>query len=442
MLCSLMGLFKKHTHKKPVSIPQAAAVSTNVPTDGLYADDEVLDAGPIADATATREGEGKADAITELERGPAEDQAAKLEAAAAAVEAAADKAVERVKVEDGLVAAVEPAMVRAWPVDTPSANPTINKLRGENMSLFKELKDLSSELDVHLAKMYPEISPSEEQLEKQSRYITMLDALQVEQQKNRMYTDDFDLLEREEAETRAAQSNVRRLQQQLKMLQDEQTSILVMNSRVPKFEGDASPNKHEHVSPASLEALEEVRSVTNQIREACREGHSKLQINTERSRKVHLAYSNALIHQKLMKTCKAVVDKDGTDIAKAKVMEEQLRDLKRSLVPLRKKRDVVQNSLRIQGQNGMDVKRTVEFSLETLEQEKEALEAEIKYREMERDLAAVEVEELAAAVETRLKELESAVGPGKGDHRLGASGPTGESSTGPRFSSLDRARAK
>ena len=28
----------------------------------------------------------------------------------------------------------------------------------------------------------------------------------------------------------------------------------------------------------------------------------------------------------------------------------------------------------------MDVKRTVEFSLETLEQEKEALEAEIKYR--------------------------------------------------------------
>ena len=38
-------------------------------------------------------------------------------------------------------------------------------------------------------------------------------------------------------------------------------------------------------------------------------------------------------------------------------------------------------------------------------QEKEALEAEIKYREMELDLAAVEVEELAAAVETRLKEV-------------------------------------
>ena len=42
----------------------------------------------------------------------------------------------------------------------------------------------------------------------------------------------------------------------------------------------------------------------------------------------------------------------------------------------------------------------------------QALEAEIKYREMERDLAEIEVNELATSVEKRLKELEIEVSDG------------------------------
>ena len=80
----------------------------------------------------------------------------------------------------------------------------MNSLRKDNLALFRELKSLSDQLDVHLAKMYPDLAPSEEQLQKQKRYLAMLDTLQ-----------------------------------------DEQASILVMNSRVRKFEGGASPTKHE-----------------------------------------------------------------------------------------------------------------------------------------------------------------------------------------------------
>ena len=127
------------------------------------------------------------------------------------------------------------------------------------------------------------------------------------------------------------------------------------------------------------------------------------------SRKVHEWYTGALIHEKVLKACSAVVKKEGTAPAGHKVITLKTKDIEREVKALKKRKDVLDHVVENGNASEDHAMRAAQINLEALEQEKEALESCIKHKCMEILDAEVEVEDLVEEVSAKLATIEGTV---------------------------------